>query len=154
MSKKFFAAVALITASAVASFAGDYVRLDLNCKNGVVFKVLTEKLPDGMSVNGKKKNTIFINLEKVREFALELEVAETGGDGDRVAIIPSIAPTRYPQDGQKAVVDCEEFEIAGESSPAVPCRIVKWQKMIDDKLTVAKGDKITIKAKFKNPTAE
>ena len=153
MSKKFFAAAVLMLALSAVSFAGTYARIDLNCKGGTVFKVLNEKLPEGLSVNGKKKNTIFVNLEKVQEFAVELEVVAVG-DAESATITPSLTPVRYPKDGEAAVVECALFEVAGEAAAPVPCTVTKWKKMLENNLEVSKGDKLTVKAKLKPAAAE
>jgi len=154
MLKKFFAVATLMLAGAAVSFAGTYARLDLNCKSGAVFKVLSPNLPKGMSVNGKKKNTIFVNLEKVREFSVKLEVLDIGGATDIATVTPSLTPVRYPKDGKTAVIECTEFEVADKSSAAVPCKITKWKRMIDGGVTVSRGDKITVRAKIREAAAE
>ena len=150
MFRKSMLTAAMLVAFAAASFAADIVTLDLNywCRGNLR---LLSKLPDGITMSGRRNYsqkkfshiclyTVKIDLSKVQEFNLELEVVDTG-DKDSADLKPSLCPLRG------MVFECLEFETGEEPSSKVPCRITKWTGM--QSVTVSKGEKITIKGKFK-----
>ena len=154
MLKKSFLVAAMLFAFAAVSFAAEIVNLDLNfwCRGHL--KLLNE-LPDGVTMSSRlnykpKKwaNICFykvtIDLSKVQEFELELEVTDTEGK-DSVKLNPSLAVPK------NKVVECLDFE-AGDAKPKkLPCKITQWTSMVN--INVAQGKKIVIKAKFKKPAA-
>jgi hypothetical protein len=157
--KKLFLVAAALFAFAAASFAADIARIDLNyyCRGNL--KLLTEKLPAGVTVSGRKDYTnkkiknydklcyysISIDLAKTQEINLEFEVVDTEGK-DTAKLNPSLSPLR------KQSFECLEFEICDEPNDKMPCKITKWTHM--GSIAVAQGEKITIKAKFKKPSAK
>jgi len=153
MFKKLFLVAALFVFAA-ASFAADIVTLDLNywCRGNLK---LLSKLPDGVTMSGRKNYsqkkfahiclyTVKIDLSKVQEFELELEVVDTG-DKESADLKPSLTPSKG------LVVECLEFETAEEPSSKVPCKIKGWTGM--QSVSVTKGDKITVKGKLKKVAA-
>ncbi len=160
MFGKFFTAALLALGISAAAFAGDYASIDLNywCRGNL--KLLTQKLPDGVTVSARKNYSqkkfshicyykINVDLTKVQEFALEFEVVDVGDKTDGAKIVPSISPFRDPKDGKKAEVECLEFEFCDESAEGLPCKITKWKSMIPAGVIVNVGEKVTIKGKFK-----
>ena len=157
--KKFFLVAAAFFAFAAASFAADIAKIDLNyyCRGNL--KLLTEKLPDGVKVSARKNYTnkkipnyqklcyytIDVDLAKVQEINLEFEVVDTEGK-DTAKLNPSMSPLR----GQS--FECLEFEFCDEPSDKTPIKIAKWTHM--GSIAVSQGEKITIKAKFKKPSAD
>ena len=154
MFKKSFLAAAVSFAFAAASFAADIVTLDLNywCRGNL--KRLSE-LPDGVTMTPRRNYsqkkfahiclyTVKIDLDKVQELELELEVVDTG-DKESAKLNPSLTPLKGK------VFECVEFETAEEPCAKVPCKITKWTGM--QSVTVTKGEKITIKAKFRKVAA-
>ena len=158
---KKFLAVVMLFAFAAASFAADYVRIDLNfyCRGNL--KCLTTKLPAGIQVTGRRDYSqkrhsglcyysITVNLEKIRNVDLEFEVIDTG-DKERANIVPSISPIRLANGtrDESIFVECLEFEFGNEKSPIAPCKANGWTRMVKSPLAVSTGDKFTIKAKFR-----
>ena len=153
MSKKFFLIAATLFAFAATSFA-EIVTMDLNYYCRGELKLLSQ-LPDGVTMSSRlnykpKKwaNICFykvtIDLSKVQEFELELEVTDTEGK-DSVKLNPSLAVPK------NKVVECLDFE-AGDAKPKkLPCKITQWTSMVN--INVAQGEKIVIKAKFQKPEA-
>ncbi len=160
MLKKSFLAAATLLAFTAASFATDYVRIDLNFWCNGNLKCLS-KGKSGVQITGRRKYSnpkyadicyysITVNLEKAQEVDLEYEVVDTG-DRDSAALKPSIEPIRLI-DGKRQndkSVECLEFQLNGEASPFVPCTATEWKGMLPKAITVTAGDKITVKAKFK-----
>ena len=156
MLKKLFSAAAVF--AAVAAFATDYARIDLNFWCNGNLKV--PKGSDGVQVTGRRNYsqkkyanicyyTITVNLEKADGFELEYEVADTG-DKSVAKVIPSITPIRLPAGTGTADVECLSFEIDDENSPLTPCKITKWTSMLGGPgIQVSAGDKFVVKAKFK-----
>ena len=158
MLKKFFLAAALFAFSA-ASFATDYVRIDLNyyCRGQLrcisprragVQIVPRRDYPNGRHPD-KCYYSITVNLEVTQEIELVYEVVDTG-ELPSAVIKPSIEPIRLiggKRDPNRAV-ECLEFRIDSETSPITPCVATGW-KALEAPITVSKGDKITIRAKFK-----
>ena len=155
MFKKFLLAAVTILVFTAASFAADIVTLDLNywCRGNLK---LLSKLPNGITMtprrNYSKKKfahiclyTVRIDLSKVQEFELELEVVDTG-DKESADLKPSLCPSKG------LVVECLEFETAEEPSSKVPCKIKGWTGM--QSVSVTKGDKITVKCKLKKVSAK
>ena len=153
MLKKFFAAALLI--GTAATFAADTVSMDLNYKCRGNLKLLS-KLPDGITMSARKDYrqkkfadeclyTVRIDVNKAKEFELELEVVDTGTK-ESAELSPSLWVPKHLS------VECTEFETGDESSSHVPCRLNGWKRM--QTITVTKGDKFTIKAKFKAPAEE
>ena len=149
MFRKLFIA-AMFVAFAAASFAADVVSMDLNYKCRGNLKRLS-KLPDGVTMTGRKNYkqkkfakeclyTVRIDLSKVQEFVLELEVVDTG-DKESAELSPSLWVPKHLS------VECTEFETGDEPSSIVPCKVKGWKRM--QTITVEKGEKITVKAKFK-----
>ena len=141
-------------ARASASASANTVALDLNywCRGNLK---LLNKLPDGVTMSARKNYsnkkfagiclyTVRIDVNKVQEFTLELEVVDTG-DKESAALKPSLAPSRG------LVVECLEFETGEEPSPLVPCKITKWTGM--QAVEVTKGEKITVKCKLRKVPA-
>ena len=160
MFGKFFTAALLALGTSVAAFAGDYASIDLNywCRGNL--KLLTEKLPEGVTVSARKNYSqkkfahicfykVNIDLSKAQEIALEFEVVDVGDKTDGAKLVPSVSPFRNPKDGKAAVVECLEFEFCDESTEGLPVKITKWKSMIPSGIIVKPGDKITLKAKFK-----
>ena len=154
--KKFFLVAAALFAFSVVSFAVDIVHIDLNywCRGNL--KLLTEKLPDGVKVSARKNYkpkkfahicyyTIDVDLAKVQEISLEFEVVDTG-DKDTASLKPSMSPLKNQS------FECLAFEIADEPNDKAPIKITKWTQM--GSIEVSSGDKFTIKAKFKKPSAD
>ena len=157
--KNFFLAAVTLCAFAAASFADDYVRIDLNfyCRGNL--KCLSPKkagvqiVPRRDYPNGKHPDkcyySITVNLEKTQEVELVYEVLDTG-DRDSAFIKPSIDPIRLiggKRDPHPSV-ECLEFQIDDKTSLITPCVATGW-KGLEVPITVSKGDKITVKAKFK-----
>ena len=154
--KKFFLVAMTLFAFAAASFAVDIAKIDLNyyCRGNL--KLLTKKLPAGVKVSARKNYTnkkipnytklcyytIDVDLAKVQEINLEVEVVDTEGK-DSAKLNPSMSPLR----GQS--FECLEFEFADEPSDKTPLKITKWTHM--GSITVSQGEKFTVKAKFKKP---
>ena len=141
-------------APAAAPASGGIVTLDLNywCRGNLK---LLNKLPDGVTMSARRNYsqkkfahichyTVKLDLIKVQELELELEVVDTG-DKDQAAIKPSLSPSKG------RVVECLEFETDEEPSELVPCKIEKWTQM--QSVMVKKGQKINIKCKFAKPGA-
>lgn len=137
-----------------ASASAKTVALDLNywCRGNLK---LLNTLPDGVTMSARKNYsnkkfahiclyTVRIDVDKVQEFTLELEVVDTG-DKDSAALKPSLAPSRG------LVVECLEFETGEEPSSLVPCKITKWTGM--QSVEVTKGEKITLKCKLRKVPA-
>lgn len=150
MLKKSFLVAAMLFAFGAASFAAEIVNLDLNfwCRGNL--KLLNE-LPDGITMtdrlNYKRPEhaglcyyTVRIDLSKVQEFSLELEVVDTG-DKETAELKPSLCPTGG------MTVECQAFETDGEPSSKAPCMIKSWTSMQVVKVT--KGEKITVKGKLR-----
>lgn len=155
MFKKLLLAAFAFFAFTAASFAAEIVSLDLNyyCRGNLK---LLGKLPDGVTITPRKNYkakkfakyclyTVRIDLSKVQEFELELEVVDTG-DKESADLKPSLTPSKG------LVVECLEFETAEEPSSKVPCKITKWTGMQSVKVT--KGEKITVKCKLKKVAAK
>ena len=149
MFKKFFLAAVMLVAFAAASFAAEMVSMDLNYKCRGNLKLLS-KLPDGITMSPRKNYrqkkfageclyTVRIDLNKVQEFELELEVVDTG-DKESADLSPSLWVKNIS-------VECTEFETGDEPSSRVPCRLKGWTRM--QTITVTKGEKITVKGKLK-----
>ena len=159
MLKKLSLIAVTLAAFAAASFAADIARIDLNYYCRGQLKCLTEKLPEGVTVSGRRdytnkkiKNydkicyyTISVDLAKTQEINLEFEVVDTEGK-DTAKLNPSMSPLR------KQSFECLEFEFADEPSDKTPLKITKWTHM--GSIAVAQGEKFTVKAKFKKPAAE
>ena len=154
MFKKFLFASAMLFAFAAASFAADIVTLDLNywCRGNLK---LLNKLPAGVTMTGRRNYsqkkfahiclyTVKIDLSKVQEFELELEVVDTG-DKDSADLKPSLCPSKG------LVIECLEFETAEEPAPKLPRKIKGWTGM--QSVSVTKGEKITVKGKFRKVPA-
>ena len=148
MFKKPLLAAVMSFAFAAASFAADIVSMDLNYKCRGNLKLLS-KLPDGVTMSARKNYrqkkfakeclyTVRIDVSKVKELELELEVVDTG-DKEVAELSPSLW-VKNPS------VECKDFETGDETSPHVPCKLNGWKRM--QTITVTKGEKITIKAKF------
>ena len=155
MFRKSFLAAAMLFAFAAASFAAEIVTMDLNYKCRGNLKLLS-KLPDGITMSARKNYkqkkfagdclyTVRIDLSKVQEFELELEVVDTG-DKDSAELSPSLWVPKG------LAVECTEFETADEPSSKVPAKLKGWNRM--QIVTVSKGDKITIKCKLKKVSAD
>ena len=158
MLKKLFLVAVTLFAFAAASFATDYVRIDLNYYCRGTLKCLSPQQKGVQIVqrrdypNGKHPDkcyySITVNLEKIRDVALEFEVIDTG-DKERANIVPSISPIRLA-DGKRdesIFIECLEFEFADQSSSSAPCKINKWTRMVKSPLAVSTGDKFTNNAK-------
>ena len=154
MFKKILLAAFAFFAFMTASFAADIVTLDLNYKCRGNLKLLS-KLPDGITVSGRRDYqrkdlaneclyTVRINVSKVQEFELEFEVVDTG-DKDSAELSPSL----WVPKGLS--VECTDFETGDEPSPHVPCKFNGWKRM--QIISVAKGEKITVKAKIRKVPA-
>lgn len=154
MFRKSLLAVVMLFAFAAASFAAEIVSLDLNywCRGNLK---LLNKLPDGITMSARRNYTqkkfahiclytVRIDLSKVQEFELELEVVDTG-DKESADLKPSLCPSKG------LVVECLEFETGEEQSSKVPCKIKGWTGM--QSVTVTKGEKITVKGKLKKVDA-
>ena len=150
MSRKFFLIAATLFAFAAASFAAEIVTMDLNYYCRGELKLLS-KLPEGITMSPRRdykqkkwSNICFykvtIDLSKVQEFELELEVVSTEGK-DSVKLNPSLAAPKT------APVECLEFEAGGAKPKKLPCRIAGWVSMVN--INVAEGEKITVKGKLK-----
>ena len=150
MLKKSFLVAAMLFAFGAASFAAEIVNLDLNfwCRGHL--KLLNE-LPDGITMtdrlNYKQPQfahiclyAVKIDLSKVQEFTLQLEVVDTG-DKESADLKPSLCPSKG------LVFECLAFETDGEPSTKAPCIIKGWTSMQAVKVT--KGEKITVKGKLK-----
>lgn len=155
MFRKLFLATAAFFAFAAASFAADIVTLDLNywCRGNLK---LLSKLPDGVTMTPRRNYsrkkfahiclyTVRIDLDKAQEVELELEVVDTG-DKEKADLKPSLSPSKGK------AFECVEFETAEEPCSKVPCKIKGWTGM--QSVTVTKGEKITIKAKFRKVAAK
>ncbi len=150
MFRKIFLIAATLFAFAAASFAAEFVTLDLNYYCRGELKLLNE-LPDGITMSPRRDYkqpqfaklclyTVRIDISKVQEFNIELEVVSTEGK-DKARLNPSLTVQK------NLVVECLEFE-AGDAKPKkLPCKITKWTSMVN--LNVAEGEKITVKGKLK-----
>ena len=149
MFGKSFLAAATLFVFAAASFAADVVTMDLNYKCRGNLKLLS-RLPEGITLSPRKNYkqkkfakeclyTVHINLSKVQKFSLEFEVVDTG-DKESVELSPSLWVPKG------LCVECTEFETDEQPSSKVPAKLKGWTRM---QITVSKGDKITIRAKFK-----
>ena len=160
MQKKFLLVAATLLSFAAASFAADYVRVDLNYYCRGQLKCISPKkagvqiVPRRDYPNGRHPDkcyySITVNLEVTQEIELVYEVVDTG-ELPSAVIKPSIEPIRLLPGGgrdKNRAVECLEFQIDSETSPVTPCVATGW-KALEAPITVAKGDKITIKAKFK-----
>ena len=154
MFRKSLLVAAVLFAFAAASFAADIVTMDLNYQCRGNLKLLS-KLPEGVTMTGRKDYrqkkfandclyTVRIDVNKVTELELELEVLDTG-DKDSAGLSPSLWVPK------NLSIECTEFESGDEPSPNVPCKIKGWKRM--QVITVSKGDKITIKCKLKKVPA-
>ena len=160
MKKMLLAAVTLI-ASAAASFATDYARIDINfhCRGNL--KCLSPKKA-GIQIVPRRDYSdsrhadkcyysITVNLDVTQEVDVVYEVVDTGGKAT-AKVIPSIFPIRLPKGTGPADVECLEFEIGDETSPLVPCRVTKWTSMLGGPgIEVVAGDKFAVKVKFRKP---
>ena len=156
MLKKLLLAAALVAVSAT-SFATDFVRIDINffclgnlkCVSGAKPGVQIVK----RRVSPKNPNvcyySITVNLDKAQEVDLVYEVVDTA-DKDSSSVTFSVQPIRIEggKRSENIPIECLEFEACDELSPLAPCKFSKWTKMIKAQ-SVSKGDKFTIKAKFK-----
>ena len=151
MFRKSLLAAVLFTFA--ASFAAEIVTMDLNYKCRGNLKLLS-KLPDGITMSGRKDYkqkkfaneclyTVRIDVSKVQELELKLEVVDTG-DKESADLSPSLWTK-----GQG--IECTEFETGDEPASSVPCRVKGWKRM--QTITVEKGEKITIKCKLKKVPA-
>ena len=158
MLKKTLFAFAMLFAFAASSFAAEIVSIGLNYYCRGQLKLLTTKLPPGVKVSGRRNYSqkrwakicyysILVDIEKTQEVELEFEVVDTEGK-DSVKLDPSISPPTGKS------IECLSFEVADEPSALVPRRISKWTSMIKGFVFVSKGEKFTVKAKFKRPAAE
>ena len=158
MLKKCFVAAALIAFAAV-SFATDYVRIDLNYYCRGTLKCLSPK-QNGIQIvqrrdypGGKHPDkcyySITVNLDVVQEVDLVYEVVDTEGKESAV-IKTSLEPIRLVGGKRSAdkAVECLELQVDDETSPLTPCVVTGWKNM-NANVVVSKGDKISIKAKFK-----
>ena len=150
MFRKSFLAAAMLFAFAAASFAAEIVTMDLNYQCRGNLKLLS-KLPDGITMSGRKDYkqkkfaghclyTVRIDVSKVQEFELVLEVVDTGKKESA-----ELSPSLWVPKGLN--VECTEFETGDEPAAQVPCRVAGWKRM--QTITVSKGEKITVKGKFK-----
>jgi len=146
---------------AAGVFAGDFASVDLNYWCRGELKLLTEKLPQGVTVSkrlnySQKKFAhicyykINVDLTKAQEFELQFEVTSVGDKAESARLVPSVSPFRTPKDGKKAAIECLEFECCDEVSEAVPCKITGWKSMIPSGIMMKVGDKFTVKGKFKS----
>ena len=157
--KKFFLAVVTLFAFAAASYATDYVRIDLNYYCRGTLKCISPKKKGVQIVqrrdypNGKHPDKCFysitVNLDVTQEVDLTYEVVDTG-DKDSATIHFSVQPIRIKDSkrSENIAIECLEFEACDELSDVAPCKFSKWTKMVKSQ-TVSKGDKFTVKAKFK-----
>ena len=158
MLKKFLTAAALFVFAA-ASFATDYVRIDLNyyCRGNL--KCLSPK-QKGIQIvqrrdypNGKHPDkcyySITVNLDVVQEVDLVYEVVDTG-DKNSAVIKTSLEPIRIVGGKRSAdrAIECLELQVDDEISSLTPCVVTGWKNM-ETTVVVSKGDKISIKGKFK-----
>ena len=150
MFKKISLIAVTLFAFAAASFAAEFVTLDLNYYCRGELKLLS-KLPDGITMSARRDYkqkkfaklclyTVRIDISKVQEFNIELEVVSTEGK-DSARLNPSLTVPK------NLVVECLEFEAGGESAKKLPCKITNWTSMVN--INVAEGEKITIKGKLK-----
>jgi len=156
--KKSLLAVVMLFAFAAASFATDFVRIDLNFYCLGNLKCLSGSKPGVQIVKRRisPKNpnvcyySITVNLDKAQEVELEYEVVDTG-DKASANIVPSLQPIRIEggKRSENIPVECLEFEADSQLSELAPLKFSKWTKMFKKPLVVSKGDKFTIKAKFK-----
>lgn len=161
--KKFFFAAATLFAFAAASFATDYVRIDLNyyCRGNLkclsprkagVQIVQKRDYPNGRHPD-KCYYSITVNLDLAQEIEVEYEVVDTG-DRESAVVKPSIEPIRLVggKKQKNPSVECLELEINDNASPITPCKVTKWTGMLGGSgIRVVAGDRIIIKAKFKKP---
>ena len=154
MFKKSSLIAVTLFAFAAASFAAEFVTLDLNYYCRGELKLLN-KLPEGVTMSARRDYkqpkfaklclyTVRIDISKVQEFNIELEVVSTEGK-DSVRLSPSLAVPK------NLAVECLEFEAGGESPKKLPCKITHWTSMVN--LNVAEGEKITVKGKLKKVDA-
>lgn len=158
MKKSFLVAVTLF-AFAAASYATDYVRIDLNYYCRGTLKCISPKKKGVQIVqrrdypNGRHPDkcyySITVNLDLTQEVELTYEVVDTG-DKDTATIHFSVAPIRIEggKRSENIAIECLEFEACDELSDVAPCKFDKWTKMVKSQ-SVSKGDKFTVKAKFR-----
>lgn len=155
--KKFLLAFAMLFAFAAASYAKPIARLDLNYYCRGQLRLVTPKLPPGVTVAGPLNYSnprhakicyyaIGIDLAKTQEIELEFEVVDTEGK-DTVKLDPSLSVAAKGQS-----YECLSLEVADEPSVLVPCRITRWKSMIKGFVFVSRGERFTVKAKFKRPS--
>ena len=158
--KKLFLAAVTLCAFAAASFAADYVRIDLNfyCRGNL--KCLSPKkagvqiVPRRDYPNGKHPDkcyySITVNLEKTQDIELEYEVVDTE-DKNSAIIKASLEPIRLigGKRDKNPSVECLALEINDTVSPLPPCKVTKWTNMTAAGIRVVAGDRVIIKAKFK-----
>ena len=159
MLKKLFLVAVTLFAFAAASFATDYVRIDLNYYCRGTLKCLSPQQKGVQIVqrrdypNGKHPDkcyySITVNLDVVQEIDLVYEVVDTG-DKNSAVIKTSLEPIRLIGGKRSAdrAVECLEIQVDDESSALTPCVVTGWKNM-EVPVVVSKGDKISIKAKFK-----
>ena len=155
--KKLFLVAATLFAFSAASFATDFVRIDINffCLGNL--KCISGGKPGVQivqrRVSPKNPNvcyySITVNLDKVQEVDLQYEVVDTA-DKSSSTVTFSVQPIRIAggKRSENIPIECLEFEACDELSDVAPCKFSKWTKMIKAQ-PVSKGDKFTIKAKFK-----
>ena len=155
MSKKSLLAVALLFAFAASSFATEIVSIGLNYYCRGQLRLVTDKLPPGVTVSGRRNYSqkrwakicyysILVDIAQTQEIELEFEVVDTEGK-PKVKLDPSISPPTGKS------VECVEFEVAGKPSALVPRTLSKWTSMIKGFVFVSKGQRFTVKAKFGRP---
>ena len=163
MLNKIIASALLIAGLASSSFAGTIVSIGLNYWCRGELKLLTENLPDGVTVSARKNYPqkkfshicyykIIVDPAKAQEFELQFEVVSVDEGKTSAKLVPSISPFRDPKDDKKPEIECLEFTCCDEASPVVPGKFVKWTSLIPSGCMVKPGDKFVIKAKFKAPT--
>jgi|GEM_PF-2162981 len=163
MFGKWLLSAVLMLGVSAGAFAGDFVGVDLNYWCRGTLKLLTAKLPAGVTVSGRNNYSqkkfahicyyrIVVDLEKTQEFELEFEVTGVGDKADTAKLVPSAAPMRKPKDGKKPVIECLEFECFDESAENLPCKITAWKAMFPAGIILNVGDKFKIKGKFKSLT--
>ena len=156
MKIKTIAVAVMLTALAVAGFAGDIVRFDFNCYGSDADIVPVGKLPDGVTIrkkapfNNKKivgrATPLIIDLGKVRK--IDLEFTFHGKTG---TIVPSLIPWRR-KDGKMPVLECTKLELNGKASPKAPLKFADWVNM-GIKIEANDGDTITLKMEFASSNA-
>ena len=146
----------MLTAFAVAGFAGDIVRFDFNCYGSDADIVPVGKLPNGVTIrkkapfNNKKiegrATPLIIDLGKVRK--IDLEFTYSGKTG---TIVPSLIPWRR-KNGEMPTLECARLELNGKRSPKAPLKFSDWVNM-GIKIVANDGDTITLKIDFSTPAA-